>query len=749
MSARSNNLKIAIVEDSPTQAEQLRYILETNGYQVMAASNGREALALIKAECPDIVITDIVMPEMDGYELCRQIKKDEHFKKVPVILLTALSDPADVIKGLECGADNFVTKPYDEMNLISRIEYLRLNWRLPEIEHARMSIEITFGGQQYFITSDRLQILNLLLSTYESAVGKNQELKQAQTELSRLNEQLEQRVKERTAELVKTAEELELEIIERKRAQERIIHLNSVLRALRGINQLITREKDRDRLIRQSCELIVRTRGIPYAWVLLFDEQKKFISAAVTGGKETQPFYGQLEQEQYPLCVERILAQENSFAVCGDADTGEWGCLTNNSDHDGKGFISRLEYEGKTYGVISILLSLDYAQDAEEQSLFRELAGDVAYALHSIEREAEHKIAEENREIAERNFRNSLDDSPLGIRIVTADGDLIYANKAILNIFGFQSIDELKNTPMKELYTSESYAEYKARKKLRATGDSDPSEYEISIVRKDGEVRRLSVSRKEVVWSGETRFQSVYQDITEQRRMEEQLMVTDRLASIGELASGIAHEINNPLTGIIGLSEMVLDTGVPDDIKEDLQTVHSEAQRTAKIVQNLLVFARKHPLEKQLTNVNDIIAKVLELRAYEQKVNNIEVVTHLAKDLPEINGNYFQLQQVFINIIINAEFFMSEAHGRGTLTIRTRRIGDVVRVSFTNDGKGIDKKVLPHIFDPFFTTKDVGKGTGLGLSICHGIVVEHGGKIYAKSEDGKETTFTIELPVKS
>jgi len=138
---------------------------------------------------------------------------------------------------------------------------------------------------------------------------------------------------------------------------------------------------------------------------------------------------------------------------------------------------------------------------------------------------------------------------------------------------------------------------------------------------------------------------------------------------------------------------------------------------------------------------------VLQLRAYEQKVNDIEVNTQFDPGLPEIMGDGFQLQQVFINIIINAEHFMIEANGRGTLTITTERIGDIIRASFADDGAGIAKENLGHLFDPFFTTKEVGKGTGLGLSICYGILAEHDGRIYAESELGKGATFVVELPV--
>jgi signal transduction histidine kinase len=167
------------------------------------------------------------------------------------------------------------------------------------------------------------------------------------------------------------------------------------------------------------------------------------------------------------------------------------------------------------------------------------------------------------------------------------------------------------------------------------------------------------------------------------------------------------------------------------------------------VVKNLLTFARKHPPIKQPVNINEVIENTLKLRAYEQKVNNIRVNTRLAPDLPVVMADYFQLQQAFLNITINAEHFMIQAHNRGTLTITTKRSGDMVTISFADDGPGIPQENLGHLFDPFFTTKEVGKGTGLGLSICHGIITEHGGRIYVKSEPGKGANFILELPIAS
>jgi signal transduction histidine kinase len=229
--------------------------------------------------------------------------------------------------------------------------------------------------------------------------------------------------------------------------------------------------------------------------------------------------------------------------------------------------------------------------------------------------------------------------------------------------------------------------------------------------------------------------------------MEEQLIVTDRLASIGELSSGIAHELNNPLTSVIGFSQLLMEGDVPENMKENLATIYEEAQRAAVIVKNLLTFARKHAPVKQRSQVNTAVEGVLKLRSYEQKVNNIEVEKHLAVNLPEIMMDSFQIQQVFLNIIVNAEFAMLEAHQKGKLTITTEVSNSMVKISFGDDGPGISEVNLKRIFDPFFTTKEVGKGTGLGLSICHGIVTEHGGQIYAKSEYGQGTTFIVELPI--
>ncbi len=185
MESKYEGVEILIAEDSQTQAEHLRYFLEKNGFAVHVALNGRLALDYLADHLPTIVISDIMMPEMDGYELCKRIKGDDRLRSIPVILLTTLSEPEDVIKGLECGADNFITKPYNEPYLMSRVNYILLNADMRRNTTTEMGIDIYFAGKRHFITSNRIQILDMLFSTFDAAVRKSHELERTNIELKK------------------------------------------------------------------------------------------------------------------------------------------------------------------------------------------------------------------------------------------------------------------------------------------------------------------------------------------------------------------------------------------------------------------------------------------------------------------------------------------------------------------------------------------------------------------------------------
>jgi|GEM_PF-2165347 len=239
----------------------------------------------------------------------------------------------------------------------------------------------------------------------------------------------------------------------------------------------------------------------------------------------------------------------------------------------------------------------------------------------------------------------------------------------------------------------------------------------------------------------------ILHDATMERASQAALYHTARLASIGEMAAGVAHEINNPLTSVLGYSELISTSpALPQSLRRDILTIKANAERASHIVRNLLAFGRPYKLQRAPVNINDALASALQLRSYELKAGNIQVVTRLQPDLPRIIGDGNQLQQVFINIIINAEHAMLAANGKGVLVIATAKAGERVSISFADDGPGMTPDVIAKIFDPFFTTKEPGKGTGLGLSISHTIIKAHGGDISAISSPGKGATFLITLP---
>ncbi|HTY61129.1 MAG TPA: ATP-binding protein [Acidobacteriota bacterium] len=242
----------------------------------------------------------------------------------------------------------------------------------------------------------------------------------------------------------------------------------------------------------------------------------------------------------------------------------------------------------------------------------------------------------------------------------------------------------------------------------------------------------------------------VAKDISNERQLQQQLIQSEKLSAIGELISGIAHELNNPLTGVMGYSQLLqLRKDLDDRAKDNLLKINNLALRCQKIVQNLLSFARKQKPERTLSDINDILEKTVELRSYELQVNNIELTRELDRHLPKTIADAHQLQQVFLNVLTNAEQAMLEAHGKGHLTIRTslNTANARIVVEVIDDGPGIPENYLTRIFDPFFTTKEVGKGTGLGLSLSYGMIKEHGGNIYARSKLGEGATFVIELPI--
>jgi PAS domain S-box-containing protein len=349
------------------------------------------------------------------------------------------------------------------------------------------------------------------------------------------------------------------------------------------------------------------------------------------------------------------------------------------------------------------------------------------------QKETEEKIKAQNQLI-----ENILATMLEGVLVVDAEDRIILANESAHQILHRRN-RSIKNRMLKDIIPVEPLLNLYQRIKQGYKGENTL------------EFRYHTRNADNIIVCGAVKMDKertllTFTDVSREREEKERLYLTDRLASIGEMAVGLAHELNNPLTGILSLSQLLIDSDIPADSKEDLRCINSEAKRAASIVRNVLVFTRNNTYENGQASVNEVLRDVLRLREYEEKTSDINVITDLQEALPEVQIDQFQLQQVFLNLILNAEAAIKEVGRPGILSINTARDGLYVDIGITDNGCGIKKNILPRIFDPFFTTKEIGKGTGLGLSICYGIISKHGGKISVSTRVNQGSTFKVRIP---
>ncbi len=340
-----------------------------------------------------------------------------------------------------------------------------------------------------------------------------------------------------------------------------------------------------------------------------------------------------------------------------------------------------------------------------------------------------------------------------GIMLRDFNGNLLYANETAIKERGY-TLEEFFKLNTWDLVVIEPDAE-KIEEWWQEIMEKGYRHAEYNIRRKDGSLVPMDVMATKIKSGDKEYVLSVTRNISEQKRMEAEreemerkAQVASRLASVGEMASGIAHEINNPLTGVVGFTQLLTDReDLSEDVREQLKIIHDGGQRVSNIIKGLLSFARQSKPKREYVDINEVLEGTLRLSHYELETGNIEVIKKFDPELPWTMADAGQLQQVFINLVVNAQQEMRRAHGKGRLEIKTELAGDMIHISLKDDGPGIAKENIEKIFDPFFTTKEFGKGTGLGLSLSHGIIAEHGGQLYAESEPGEGTTFVVELPV--
>ena len=368
-----------------------------------------------------------------------------------------------------------------------------------------------------------------------------------------------------------------------------------------------------------------------------------------------------------------------------------------------------------------------------------ELLGTVATLRDITQQQSE----QETLARSEARYRNLIESASDAIVTLDANDRFTTVNHAAEIVSGYRR-GELVGLWFAPLLPDDELPKALANFQKALAGETGL--FESQFYRKDGEIRFISIT-----YSTPQKDEEVLcliRDVTDQKMLQEQLIQSEKMSAIGQLVSGVAHELNNPLAGISAFAQLLLsEKRFPPDQRTAAEMIYAEARRASRIVQNLLTFARQHKPERTPTQVNQVLDDTLELRGYELRVRGIDVQRDYDEQVPETMADAHQLQQVFLNLITNAEQAMERSErDKQRLTVRTRRAGDMLRIDIEDTGPGIPPNLLERIFNPFFTTKPTGSGTGLGLSISLGIVREHEGRIWAENA-AQGARFVIELPI--
>ncbi len=387
-----------------------------------------------------------------------------------------------------------------------------------------------------------------------------------------------------------------------------------------------------------------------------------------------------------------------------------------------------LVVKGRAIGVMSVQSYVPAAFDADDQRLLSLAAQQAAASLENA-RLYQQALALERRYHA---LLEALDDG----YAVIQDGRVAFANVRLGQMLG-AAPEEALAAALARLTVPEGQPQ----------GTAAPQR--TRLPRGDGSELSVELTQSHIEYEGQPALAVLCRDVSHQVRLETQLLQAEKLSAVGQLVSGVAHELNNPLTTIKGYAQLLQGERLAPAVVEDLKKVEEAADRCRRIVRDLLTFARRYEPECSDTDVNELLQRTVALRSYELRVRSITVEWALDPGLPVIQADPHRLQQVILALVFNAEEAVLSTAEAGQITIRSRTMpgGQRIRFEVADSGPGIRPEQMDRIFDPFFTTKSVGAGAGLGLSTAYGIVREHGGRIWAESPAGQGATLVVELPL--
>ncbi len=726
-----SKIKILIAEDSKTQAERLRHLLAEHGFAVAVARDGAQALNLAREQTPTLILSDVLMPGMDGYTLCKQIKSDPKLNEVPVVLMTSLSSPQDVLKGLECGADNFFRKPVEEGHLMARINYILANRELRGRSKAEVTLEVHFAGKTHRITSERQQILDLLISTYEEAYLLGQEL---------------------------------------RRTQEEITHSNNLLKVLSHVAAELNRSLTEREVAERALSGIAALPEVLASWMMLRQGDGTFrVIAQGERGSAKLPETCAADCS----CLQRVLTGElHETTIIREC---EWFRKAGSPSAPLRSHLTvPLKCGERPLGVLNIALSGEALADTGGHETFSSVGRQIATALeraqllHQLdvkvkERTAaleaeilERRRAEEKLQESEERYRFLFENNPRPMWIYDTETlGFLGVNDTAVDFYGY-SREEFLGMKIPDLWFPEDAAD--------SLGALSPDYGQAGrpVVhthrKKDGTVIYVEITSHPLPFGKGNSRLAMINDVTERKKLEEQFLQAQKMEAVGQLAGGIAHDFNNLLTIILGFSEILEGRlTVEPQLQDYVKEIGNAAQRAAALTRQLLAFSRRQVLAPQVLDLNAVVAN-LEKMLCRLIGEDVELKTALAPDLGRVKADAGQIEQVIMNLAVNARDAMPEG---GKLSIETADVeldnnyarthseikpGPHVMLAVSDTGGGMDPETQTHIFEPFFTTKEQGKGTGLGLATVFGIVKQSGGTIFVYSEPGKGSTFKVYLP---
>lgn len=706
-------MKILIVDDIGEDRRLLRYIAERQGHEVFEAANGLEGLRMASSACPELIISDALMPVMDGFQFLRLVKADEVLKPIRFIFYSATyKGDQDVRLGLALGADAYIIKPKEPKELWQEVEAVLRN-----ISAAPATTPVLIEEEEEY------------LKRYSEIVACK--LEQKLREIEEAKARIEQ--SERRTTILNRIAQLFLTIPDDEVFGEVLTVVLEVMDSRFGIYGYISDHGD---LVIPSL-----TRDV-WSECRVYDKTIVFPQSAWG-----QSLWG------------RALREKKSFRADGPFQTPAGHIGIDNF------LTAPLLYDDKAIGILSVANKQGGYTD-KDQELLEGIAANISPILNARMQRDRHDLkrrqAEESLRANEAFIRKILETVDEGFVVVDRDYRILSANRAFCVSAG-RSEAEVLGRFCHEISHQCQTPCFNAKEKCAvkhtfATGE--PYAVSHTHLTKDGSKCFVEIKSYPITDAAGLVVSAIetVNDVTEEKQLEEQLRHAQKLEALGTLAGCVAHDFNNILNVIIGYAGLLEDDKRQDDTcKPFLGEILSAAQRATRLTQSLLIFSRKQQAELKPIDLNELVRGMgkMVLRLIGEDI--MTKITLFPGQLM-VMGDYCQLEQVVMNFATNARDAMPDG---GSLAIETNIItidddfvhshgvgepGEYALIAVTDSGTGMDEKTRERIFEPFFTTKEAGKGTGLGLAIVYGIVKQHNGHVTCHSEKGRGTTFTVYLP---